>query len=395
MSQIKTALFFDCCDIATFYTKLQLLDELNSLGVETNLYITNTPGQYCFSKDYYKNSEFFDERVRFGYPKPNEYDVLIFGARHNKNCISTRMSLVSSFQKTNKKTIVFQDSANLDYAPIAGCTAYGFPSLNQLNFAKTVYTSMNKEDVPRSFELPCLSNLSWKKQSSHKALSKEEFYDFYNVPKDAKVVGFFPDGEHGHPSVLSSHWLHKELNSISNLLKDRGYFLMSKLHPYEHFGRKKEYYNGKFSNEHYNWITPVIKEEHAHELVNYADFALSSISCVAFEHYLYDLAHLNVGMHPEDSKIMKNSGYELFLNNGYNKTYVEETNFDISTLLFGKMYSFESFKSDPASYIDNFLQTKHEVKKQYLHYQNHPILGRSYTATVKDVAENLIKIIND
>jgi hypothetical protein len=63
--------------------------------------------------------------------------------------------------------------------------------------------------------------------------------------------------------------------------------------------------------------------------------------------------------------------------------------------LFGKTYLFESFRSDPAFYIDNFLQTKHEIKKQYLHYQNHPILGRSYQTTAKDIAKILIKIIND
>ena len=59
------------------------------------------------------------------------------------------------------------------------------------------------------------------------------------------------------------------------------------------------------------------------------------------------------------------------------------------------MYPFEGFRLDPAFYIDDFLQTKHEIKEQYLHYQNHPILGRSYTTTVKDVAKSLIKIIND
>jgi len=391
----KVAVFFDCCDIATFYTKLQLLDEFKLLGFEADLYITNTPSQYCFSKDYYKKSDFFDERVRFGYPKPSEYNALIFGARHDKNCTGARMSLVSSFQNARKKTIVFQDSANLDYAPLTGCTAYGFPSLNQLNLVKTAHISMNKNDISKSFEIPLLSNLSWKKQVSCKQLSVNEFYDFYNIPKDLKVVGFFPDGEHGHPSVLSSHWLHKELNNIANLLKEEGYFLMSKLHPYEYYGRKKNYYSGKFSNEHYSWVTPVIKEEHACELVNYADFAISSISCVSFEHYLYNLVHLNVGMHPDDSKTLNNSGYELFLSNGYVKSYIEKTNFDISTLTFGKKYAFEEFKSNPAFYIREFLRTKHEVKDEYVHYQNHPILGQSYTSTVKNVAETLIKIIND
>jgi len=59
------------------------------------------------------------------------------------------------------------------------------------------------------------------------------------------------------------------------------------------------------------------------------------------------------------------------------------------------MYAFEEFKSNPAFYIREFLRTKHEVKDEYVHYQNHPILGQSYTSTVKSVAETLIKITND
>lgn len=383
----KIALFFDCCDIATFYTKISLIGALNDLNVQADLFITPFPGEYCFTHDYYKTSDFFDPSVKFDIPSIKDYQCLVIGARHNKTNIAIRNNLIDYFLKNKRRVIALQDSANFDYSN-SKADLYCAPSINQFKVLKTA-NDINKSS--KKIEIPLLSNLSWKKHEQFKPLTREAFMEEYGLPADKKIVAFFPDGEHGHPGMPASHWMHKNINQISSILNEKGYVLVAKLHPYEHYGRKRNYY-GNYSNVYYGWNCKTIREEHAHELVSYSDFALSSVSCTMYEHYLYNLPHLNIGMHPEDSKVItengKISGYDIFKKNGYVNPIPE--NFDLLGLIYGKTYPFKDAEKDIHSIVDNFINSKKIIKECYQYYRNNPLYGESYSSSVYDVASALV-----
>jgi len=367
---MKLALYCDASSLSSIYIKDLLRKSFNGYGHVLDIFINPRSSTMVFSVSLWKNSCFRDINILFGIPRSSEYDGLLLTNQLNKDG-SYRNNVMLDFQRGNKKVVAIKDTCCIDFWELNNSVEYGVPGLQHILCKEFRWVDSNT----KIFDIPVLSNFSYIKPN---CLREDDFYKKYNLKKELKIVGFYPDGMHGAETLPASNWQHKNLMKIDAALNKIGYQIVCKLHPFEYYGRKTRLSGGIRSNLFYFPDTPTIYEEDAYELIKFSTMSMSSISAVGYEHYLYDLPHL---------AITCDVGVKVRIN-GFSDNLDKYNIQNWQDLIFGDTVDYNVFSSNIREHFLSFLSKNH--LKEFKHRYNNPIYGNSYQAPISKITETIL-----
>lgn len=383
---MKVALYSDAGNIGISYIKFLLAEEMKKFGHKLDIFFNPITSTMNFGAKRFGRSEFgkrlVDGSAIFGTPNPDAYDCVLLTNNFNKGN-SLRTQVAYSFDRVGKKIFATKDTTCFDFYPTEGLDkriTFGVPGI-QSQICKTYHWMWGKNY--KVVDIPNLSNMNFEKPGY---LSKEEFYKLYNIPDGIKIIAFHPDGMHGHESSRASHLQHVHLEKFNKIFNKMGYQVVCKLHPFEPYYRKSEFYGGRLSSEVYFPSIPVIKETYAYELLKYATFSFTSISSIAYENYIYNLP--TIVLLDDQVSQLRNSAFDFSRHN-------DCSGFSYKDFLYGKEYNIDYFIDHTEECIHDFeIETKSSDFGKSAEKNNWMLYGNSKNATINYVAELLSKMID-
>jgi hypothetical protein len=372
---MRLVLYFDpfICPISYFYIYELLIQELNKLNHTLTIHIPNIANNKTQNEDCYINKH-NTNIINWSIPDVTEYDILLLPHIWSKkwdNGNDMRVTLTNGFLKHNKKVLCLKVDTTLEHRYINNNVQYGVNSL--FNFNLSSHWTLPKN--ASRFVFHQLANLSFNKPT---ALTKEEFYSKYNINVEKKIIVFFMSRYKKWVSVFRNftypiHWILRNLKQVESLLDKYGYKLVFKLHRSDGLAIVNQY---KLQN-----IT-IIDNFDAHELVKYADRAITFGSTVVYELYLYNLPTLEIGdgiYYPGWLSFkMRDLPIESPLK-GYDNG---------RSLIYGKILKYRNFDNEFMKQFKKYIKMEFNID-DYKYKLNHPIYGDSYNSTVETIANQL------
>ena len=385
---MKICLVLDQSNLGPFYVYTLMRDYLSSKNIQLDIFLNPNKTTLGISEEGLRGSTYHESilsHVTFGLPSPAKYDTLLISNLKNKDQTCISRALIESFTDVNKLVLCIKSSSCLSthswsqHLNTSAPILYGLPRQNLGGFTICV-GDLEKTIAPKHiFHMHHLEVYKYKKPFH---LNKEEFYNKYNLNPDLKILSFFPGGMHGHPTYAIEHQLHHKAEELNTVLGPLGYQLVCKLHFNEYFGRKSHFHQGQLSSNVYFENIPTIAAEDAYELIKYSSFSLTSSTTMAFEHYLYNLPTINIGLKDEGSQ-----EYKTFL-----WLCPPSGNFDFRDLIFGDIYESSDFFSHPEKCFDSSFSREHHINS-FTFKDNHSVFGDAYDETIESACDNLLNII--
>ena len=278
---------------------------------------------------------------------------------------------------------------------------YGVLTTSPIVFNREYPGYKNEVSNKNLFQMPLLCNPSYGKPN---ALSRDEFCAKHGLDPKKKIVAYLPGffkkmWEKGgtidyfkktkNPSaretLVNFFLLNENFHHLISAFDSHGYQLVGKLHvrnPDKFFRVQK---NDKFV--HFKKIK-YVDQYYYFELLKYADFAITIGTTMVYYLYLCNLPAMDFGSgnyFPSWSSV-KNKNLDKGANPDPFKKYGSGKD-----LILGKTYSLQSFpKLTPKIWtkiLIDFLKIDH--KKNFKHFKNNPLYGKSYQATLGRIV-NLI-----
>ena len=396
---------------ANFYTKVLFKKEIESRGHILNIYIPNVKKNVKTNKNPYMSSLndmslFYEIPITEGFPKSSNYDILFVFEDYYKSwsskCADYRKYVCRPFITNGKNVLCLKDDTIMEVRPINSTNIiYGIPSnklmteRDRLNMNRRYHYWILPSNV-KHFIMPVISNLSIHKPN---ILSKEDFYQKYGLDSNLKIIAYLPGKVRKWRSkfykekidkyttnfkttLLQTNWFLDNFDVINNILRDLGYQLVGKLHIRDSNKFIKGYTN-KYTKTKY---IKYVDQYHSHELLKYADYAITFATTMVYQLYLYDLPTLDLGtgiyyprwafMNPENRVITPLQNFR------YGRD-----------LIYGEVVNFREFQKDPKKYLNTFFTKKFNIETFKYRYNN-PIYGNSYGKGIKDIVDILMQVIS-
>jgi hypothetical protein len=391
---MKICLALDQANLGAFYIYFLIKEYYKTCNIQFDTFLNPYFTTGCFSKNDLVNSSYNESLIsyaKFGTPNPGDYDVLAIGAICNKQTTLITPQLIRSFLAAGKKVVVVKNNSDATYTPYAcmdisqkGNTdiLYGVPFQH---FGFSICTNELESAVSKD-QMFHMNSIDLYTQSKPLALNKDEFYRKYKLDPNLNIIGFFPGGMHGHPSYKIEHKLHQKMRELNNTLKELGYQVVAKLHYNEYYGHKSSFYGGKLSSEVFFEDIATIPAEDTYELLKYAKYSLTSSTSMTFEHYLYDLPAINIGLADKDSQ--EHTTQHCFDYCQNNK------DFNLEDHVFGDIYKADEFFMSPRECFEKSFNTNHDILS-FQRRNNNKFHGDSYDQTIKSLCDNLTNAIVD
>ena len=387
---------------ANFYTKVLFKKEIESRGHILNIYIPNVKKNVKTNKNPYMSSLndmslFYEIPITEGFPKSSNYDILFVFEDYYKSwsskCADYRKYVCRPFITNGKNVLCLKDDTIMEVRPINSTNIiYGIPSnklmteRDRLNMNRRYHYWILPSNV-KHFIMPVISNLSIHKPN---ILSKEDFYQKYGLDSNLKIIAYLPGKVRKWRSkfykekidkyttnfkttLLQTNWFLDNFDVINNILRDLGYQLVGKLHIRDSNKFIKGYTN-KYTKTKY---IKYVDQYHSHELLKYADYAITFATTMVYQLYLYDLPTLDLGTgiyYPRWA-----------FKNPKNRVITPLQNFRYGRdLIYGEVVNFTEFIKDPKKYLTTFFTKKFNIETFVYRYDN-PIYGDSYGKGIKDI----------
>lgn len=377
---MKIALYIDpyISPISTFYTKILLQQEFEKRKHKLDIFIPYIEKNTTQNEDCYINKEYAlkqNYNIIWDYPNPKKYDILLLIHIWSKkwhNGDDMRKIVAESFKKFNKKIYCLKFDTTLEHRFIDNSIIYGINTNNRLNLPSRWILPENV----KTFIFPQISNLSFEKNIS---LSKEQFYNKYNINQNKKIIIFFMGRfkKWFNNTDLNTQviiWFFSNINNITNILNNLNYELIFKLHRSDGLQIIKEF---KLNN------IKIIDQYDTHEAIKYSDRSISYCTSMVYELYLYNLPVLELfeGIYYPGwiSDLTRNKQYNSPLkkyNNG-------------KDLIFGYITSYNELHNNYINVFQNFINYNYNINN-YKYLNNHPIYGNSYYSSINDITDNLL-----
>jgi len=397
---------------ANFYTKILFKKEIESRGNTLDIYIPddkkhvkkNDKEPYISSVK--EMSIFYGISIIEGFPNSSNYDILFVFEDYYKSWSNKvddfRKHVCRPFITNSKKVLCLKDDTIMEVRPIKlNNIIYGIPS-NRLMTERDKLNIKRKDHYwilpsgTKHFIIPVISNLSIPKPE---CLSKEDFYHKYGLDTNLKIIAYLPGkvkkwrekfykgkkNNYTRNFQLTLHQINWFLNNfkiINNILRDLGYQLVGKLHIRD---SNKFIENTKTDKYTKNKDIKYVSQYHSHELLKYADYAITFATTMAYQLYLYDLPTLDLGT----GIYYPRWAFKL----SDNKAITPLQNFNCGRdLIYGEVVNFANFQQDPKQYLTIFVNRGFNIDEFKYKYRN-PIYGDSYGKGIKDIVDILIQIL--
>lgn len=357
-------------------------DELNDKEHIKKYYkIYNGSNQFMKSTDQFKRTQ----NTITTFPS-TDYDVLLLTDTYTKkwyytpdgNIYDCRYKVAAEFLKFNKKVLCIRDTPLIEYRFVKNSMVkHGICTKNIFEIEPYAF------DRTPNFIMPLLSNLGLDKLNK---LSRDEFYEKYNIDKNMKLLCLLPgkiskwrvveEAKNNNSKTVAKNVgvFYNKLDELNVLLKERGYIMVSKLHTrddYDKWLSKKI-----FRTDIVKYIDPA----DSNEMLTYAEKGISFGTTMVYQTYMFDLPVLEIGTgkyylgwSEKDSK-MDDSPLK---NYDYGRDLVYGT-------IAGK------FAKIPEKTLLAFLDKEYDVK-DFKYVKDHPIYGNSYGSNIDSIAKAILK----
>ncbi len=397
---------------ANFYTKVLFKKEIESRGHVLDIYIPDDKinikkgGKEPYISTVKELSIFYGIPIIEGIPKPSKYGMLFVFEDYYKYWSGKvgdyRKYISDLFNKSGKHVLCLKDDTIMEVRPInSNNIIYGIPS-NKL-MTERDYLNMNRRyhywilpSNVKHFIMPVISNLSMPKPT---VLSKEDFYQKYGLDSNLKIIAYLPGKvrkwrskfykeqidnytNNFKTTLLQTNWFLDNFDVINNILRDLGYQLVGKLHIRD----SNKFIKGDTNKYTKTKYIKYVDQYHSHELLKYADYAITFATTMVYQLYLYDLPTLDLGTgiyYPRWA-----------FTNPENRVITPLQNFRYGrALIYGEVVNFTEFQRDPKKYLNTFFTKKFNIETFKYRYNN-PIYGNSYGKGIKDIVDILMQVIS-
>lgn len=388
---MRFALYLDLYTISinSFYTKVALVESFRNNGHILDIFyplnmlnkIDKTDDNFCKN---IKDFERFNITIKPTLPQAKDYDVLLITDTYIKDwCVikDVRNLCALKFIEINKPVICIRDTAMIEYRFINN------PGIKHGICAAPLFGTL--PITTKTFIMPLLSNLSFVKNN---CLSRDDFYEKYNLNKNLKIISLFPgkinkwrknssNNKNVFQVMKNLDFFNKNIEQINNICNEFGYQLVGKLHIRDTNVKwlNKDKHDNMFHYKYIKYINP----EDTNELLKYSDRSLTYATTMVYQMYLYNLPSFDIGTgiyylnwsNPNETTI--NSTLKNY-NNGID-------------LIYGTVAS--TFSINGIEQLTNFLKSEFNIK-QFKYLYNNPIYGNSYGSTIDDVKNSILGVLN-
>jgi len=328
----------------------------------------------------------------------NNHDVLLcgeIGKRKNNVSIHNKIITTVDYYIEKKRPVIllktFLNQELFDFkCRKKEYIRVGIPSDFFLNYKhENFFKITNKAQI---FNCGAICHYRHPKETS---ISRKDFYDKYNLNHDQKLI-IFCWGRLNKININAtesningiSKYAEKILENLSKIKKicnSHGYQIIIN----HHIGTLRLFSQNKlFETKKKFKDFALLDKLDTYEAYKYADIAFSSVTSLAYELYLYDLATLDFGT----GCYFFQWGSGITNKHSYNKELIDKYNGG-RNLIFGK--SVEFFELDDIDKLISEFIKNNEIGKynieQFPHLSDNPIWGNTYSLTIPEI----YKIINE
>lgn len=319
------------------------------------------------------------------------YDCLLI-SKVNSQSSNYITKLAKTFESRKCPILCFKSDSAMEFMPLRECKTikYGIPS-------EFYHLPFNHRYIPNvtvpKFECPFLNLVN----RSEPLLSKDEFFRYYSLDPDKKIIIFLPgrldkicrqNADHGkNMSIIYQNCssLERNFSKLLEIIDHHEFQLITKFHPNQRC-------HGRLKETDVDFVKmcqsiPHIAEDHLNECLKYSSLAITIGTMMAYELYLYDLPTLELG-----------SGNYFFKWSGSLNTYYQyKPNVMLmkkynngKDLVYGHVIEDDEWIDDNFELtLGSFFSKKWDIN-DFKYKDDHPIYGKSYSSSPQTVYDIII-----
>ena len=368
-------------------------------GKFNNGAIVNFDKQYNFQKikEYFINKGYNFVLKSENKKKFHFYDIVIIEKLDRNGLQKYNDNLKIN---PNQKCIIIHLTLCGDYMPpetknYSVCVDNIWAGIQKYHLTCPRFEKHSFQKFKNKFEIPAL------KYDLDMAMSKKDFYDYYNVNENMKIVIFydarfddvwleyFRHPEHRknkfYPYLSINRKFIENFDDIQKQFNDLGYHILVKHHRQMNPNAFKKYDFAQEFIKKYDNIS-LVNDEHYTEILKYCSFSICcNLSTLNHLLWIYDIKTLYIDVNDEKTSWLKCNDD----NEWYKFKTDEFKDIKYKDLIYGKYYT--------ENFFNNIKKCVHEIedfdvsKNVYNLKENHPIYGNTYNCNY----ENYCKILED